>query len=210
LALVRPEDVPSEARVRRPRKDATLNRERVLQAAEAVFAESGLHASTDEVARRAGVGVATVFRHFATKEALVQALLERHQERLLVELRPCLDQPDPALGLAGFFQLMMEQARAKKVLVQTLEQAGIDFKKTGVNVSSDLRRALDHLLIRAQQAGSVRPDVNGLDAWVLLTGLCQSALGPYWSDEVQSTMLNIVLRGLMAGEGSEDPAHNRQ
>lgn len=187
-------------REKRPRKDAALNRERVLQAAEAVFAETGLQTSTEEVARRAGVGIATLFRHFATKEALIQALLERHQDRLLVDLQPFVDHPDPAAGLSGFFGLMLEQARAKKVLVQALEQAGIDFRTSGVQVTSDLRLALDELMSRAQHAGVVRPDVTGLEAWTLLTGLCLSALGPHWTDEVQHTLLSIVFRGLMPSE----------
>ncbi|ULH14070.1 hypothetical protein MF271_00905 (plasmid) [Deinococcus sp. KNUC1210] len=84
--------------------------------------------------------------------------LERHQDQLLVDLQPLIDHPDPAAGLSGFFVLMLEQARAKKVLVHSLEQAGIDFRMSGVQVTSDLRRTLDELPNRVQHAGAVRPE----------------------------------------------------
>src|SRR6202162_6211579 len=81
----------------RPRRaDAVRNRERVLAAAEAVFAESGLMAQVEEVARRAGVGVGTVCRHFPTKQALVEAVLTSMFEAVVEEAREALAGPGPA------------------------------------------------------------------------------------------------------------------
>ena len=81
--------------VRPLRADARRNRERVLTAAAVVFSEHGHEAQMDDVARRAGVGVGTVYRHFPTKEALMEALALDHFERVLAAARKALDREDP-------------------------------------------------------------------------------------------------------------------
>src|SRR3954451_4813169 len=88
------------------RSDARRNRERVLAAAEAVFSEMGLRAQVEEVARRAGVGVGTVWRHFPTKQALVEAVLEPMYESLLTDARPALEQADPGATFHTFFNAL--------------------------------------------------------------------------------------------------------
>src|ERR1700693_6131204 len=97
----------------RPRRaDAVRNRERVLAAAEAVFAESGLMAQVEEVARRAGVGVGTVCRHFPTKQALVEAVLEAMYESVVHDAQVALAQVDAGDAFRSFFVSLSEfQAR---------------------------------------------------------------------------------------------------
>src|SRR3954464_4059086 len=103
--------VPLETQPPR-RADAVRNRERVLAAAEAVFAASGLKAPVEEVARRAGVGVGTVCRNFPTKQALVEAVLTSMYESLLGRARDALGHPDPGAAFEHFFVALPEfQAR---------------------------------------------------------------------------------------------------
>src|ERR1700747_2326413 len=94
------------------RSDARRNRERVLVAAGDGFSKTGLRAQVEEVARRAGVGVGTVCRHFPTKQALVEAVLEAMYESLLDDARRALEQPDPGAAFHSFFNALSEfQAR---------------------------------------------------------------------------------------------------
>src|ERR1700680_4470101 len=93
----------TEITARPMRSDARRNRERVLIAAEDVFSEKGLRAQVEEVARRAGVGVGTVCRHFPTKQALVEAVLTSMFESVLEQAREALAAPDPAEAFERFF-----------------------------------------------------------------------------------------------------------
>src|SRR3954462_1888894 len=109
------EDVTS----RPMRSDARRNRERVLVAAEDVFSEMGLRASIEEVARRAGVGVGTVCRHFPTKQALVEAVLEAMYESLAHDAQEALDRSDPGEAFRTFFTSLSEfQARHRALAEQ--------------------------------------------------------------------------------------------
>jgi AcrR family transcriptional regulator len=155
------------------RADARRNRERVLAAAEAVFGEHGATASTEEVARRAGVGIGTVFRHFPTKQALYEAIVVRRLSRL-VEEAP-LDADDPAEAFRSFFARIVDESAAKKAFADTMAVLGIDVKKSAPDVGEEIRRALGVLLERAQAAGTIRSDVTQAEVFVLLAGACMAA-----------------------------------
>jgi AcrR family transcriptional regulator len=155
------------------RADARRNRERVLTAAEEVFGERGAGASTEEVARRAGVGIGTVFRHFPTKEALYEAIVVRRLTRLLAEAPR--DAADPGAAFRAFFTRIVEEAAAKKAFADTMAVVGIDVKKSAPDVGEDIRGALGDLLERAQDAGAIRPDVSRDEVMVLLAGACLAA-----------------------------------
>src|SRR5438105_699085 len=107
MAVAKHEDVSSgivrasgdAAAGRHLRADARRNRQRVLEAAEAVLATHGLAAPIDEIARAAGVGVGTVYRHFPTKEALLEAIVLSHLEPILAEVRSLLTAADPGGAL---------------------------------------------------------------------------------------------------------------
>jgi AcrR family transcriptional regulator len=155
------------------RADARRNRERVLAAAEEVFAERGVAASTEEVARRAGVGIGTVFRHFPTKEVLYEAIVVRRLSQL-VEDAP-LEDDDAGGAFREFFGRIVEVAATKKAFADTMAVVGIDVKKSAPDVGEEIRRTFALLLERAQQAGAIRPDVTLPEVWVLLAGACLAA-----------------------------------
>ena len=176
------------------RADARRNRERILAAAEVVFAEKGASASTEEVARRAGVAIGTIFRHFPTKEALLQALIGDLVTRLDEEVRALVREGDPATGLFSFFSSMVEQSAAKKTIVDLLAAAGINLPVA--KPVQALRESIEALLLQAQQTGAVRGDVEVREVLALLTATCQAALQSGWDHDLQDRTLRIVFDGL--------------
>ena len=132
------------------RADAQRNRARILDAAEAVFAEFGTRASTEEVARRAGVAIGTVFRHFPTKDDLLAAIMKR----LLAQLVEEAGKQD----LFAFFRHLVAQAAAKKTVVDLLAGSGVDIRLP--DAVGHLEEAVGRLLEEAQAAGAVADSVR--------------------------------------------------
>ena len=155
---------------RAPRSDARRNRERVLAAAQAAFAADGLAVPLDEIARRAGVGAGTVYRHFPTKEILFAAVVFGRLRRLVDEARSLLEADDPGEAFNAFISDMVEEGATKKDLVDALAGAGIDVDVAGAPVTQELTDAVAALLVRAQRAGAVRGDVTRADVMALLLG----------------------------------------
>ncbi|MFC5816251.1 TetR/AcrR family transcriptional regulator [Nonomuraea harbinensis] len=179
------------------RADARRNRERILAAAEAVFAEHGASASTEEVAARAEVAIGTVFRHFPTKNDLLGATLKRLLDRLAEEAAVLSDEGDPATALFTFFAQVVEEAAARRTVAELLAGGGVD-----VRVGKPLRRLeepLATLLTRAQQAGTVREDVRLDEVMALLAGTTQAALLTGWTPDLRDRTLRIIFDGCRPG-----------
>ncbi|GAA0351601.1 TetR/AcrR family transcriptional regulator [Actinoallomurus spadix] len=180
------------------RADALRNRARVLEAAEAVFAEHGTTASTEQVARRAGVGVGTVFRHFPTKEALLEAVFVARLDRLATEADALMSAEDPGAAFFGFFARVVDHAATKNALSAALAEAGVDVRASTAGTGRELRRALGALLGRAQEAGAVRSDVGLPEILTLLVGASQAAEHVGGDAGVRARALAVVFDGLRA------------
>src|SRR3954451_8352022 len=152
------------------RQDARENRERILAAAESVFGTRGEAGSTEEVARLAGVGIATVFRHFPTKEALIEATLVQHFTSLLDRTRAAAVAPNPSEALSALIHEMIERGASKLTLASMLGDA----PPAVAAVASEVKAAVDTALRRAQAAGTVRPDVGVEELYLLIRGLAQT------------------------------------
>ncbi|WUI03847.1 TetR/AcrR family transcriptional regulator [Spirillospora sp. NBC_00431] len=151
------------------RADARRNRDRILQAAFEAFAEDGQLVPLDEIARRAGVGAGTVYRNFATKEALFRAVVADRIERIIDEAHALLDaDDDPAEDFYGFLSWVVERAMFNHALCDALATDVSTFDKSGED--TEFTRALDALLRRAQSVGAVRSDVSVQDVRTLLVG----------------------------------------
>jgi len=179
---------------KRLRADARRNRARILAAAEEVFSEQGASASTEEVASRAGVAIGTVFRHFPTKNDLLRAIMKDLLLRLTDEVNTLNTDGDPATALFAFFTRMVEQAAAKKTVVELLTRTGVEVQVA--EPVQALRQGIHGLLTRAQQAGAVREDVRTAEVMALLTSTCQGALDAGWDADLQRRTLTIVFNGL--------------
>ena len=179
---------------RRPprRADAVRNRAAILAAAEAVFAERGPAASTEEVARRASVAVGTVFRHFPTKRDLLVAILKALLARLDAEARQ-LAADDPATGLFRFFRTVVDEAAARTTVLALLRPTGD--VRAGHALAS-LQEPIAELLRQGQQAGSVRPDLGIAEVIALLTSVTEGALAGGWDVPLRDQVLRVVTDGL--------------
>lgn len=179
------------------RKNALANRERILYAAERVFGERGVSGSTEEVAQRANVGIATVFRHFPTKSALIEATLLRHFELLNDKVSQLVEHPEPAMALRDVVQEMIEQGSTKLALISALTDGSLP--ASTADASSELRAHLGQLLGRVEQAGALREGVTVDVVYLLLRGLAQAcATAPPGRDTMHMAM-NVVLDGLSSG-----------
>ncbi len=152
------------------RADARRNRARVLAAAQEAFAAEGLAVPLDEIARRAGVGAGTVYRHFPTKEALFEAVVADRLEALAGEGRAALREPDPGPAFYGFLGRMLADAQQKKDLADALAGAGIDLRTSTQSAAADLQKQLGELLARAQREGAVRRDIDVADLHAITFG----------------------------------------
>ena len=179
------------------RADAERNRERILAAAEEVFGEVGVAGSTEEVARRAGVGVGTVFRHFPTKDELVAAALVAHFTELTAQARAAAEEKDAASGLRRLVRTMIETG-AVKVRLLELVRAGGEPPAVVVAASGELRDAVGAVLRRAQRAGAVRRSVSVDEVYLLIRGLAQASASQPTSARTLARAVEVVLDGLAA------------
>ncbi|MFI6765711.1 TetR/AcrR family transcriptional regulator [Streptomyces sp. NPDC050355] len=156
--------------VLRPRADARRNRALVLQAARSAFEEQGLGVPLGEIARRAGVGAGTVYRHFPSKEALFRATIVERIELFTDTARDLIDVEDPGGVFFRFLASVVRLASQNKALCDALAAAGAGRLEPSPGVGRDFDEALEALLARAQQAGAVRKDVGITDLRALLVG----------------------------------------
>jgi AcrR family transcriptional regulator len=178
------------------RADARTNRVRVLDAAEEVFGQGGESASTEEVARLAGVGIATVFRHFPTKAGLLEAVLIRRFERLRDQAQRLASAEDPGRAFFDFFAHMVADASGKIAIAEALADAGGDAPGSAARASDELERAVGVLLERAQEAGAVRKDIGLPEVYALLIGASRAAALARLDENVRARALAIVFDGL--------------
>jgi len=176
------------------RANAVANRERILVAAEAVFGEHGAAGSTEDVAARAGVGIATVFRHFPTKSALVEAALIRHFEVLNQQASGLAGRPDAGSALRTLIRTMIQTGSTKLTLASLLADG--TFPLTVLAASETLRATVRDVLARAAAAGQIRQDVTVDEVYLLVRGLAQACATTTTARRTLDGAINIVLAGL--------------
>ncbi len=181
------------------RADAARNRARLLVAADKVLVAHGGVASTEDVAREAGVGVGTVFRHFPTKEALLTAVYLARLERLTERARGAASAADAGEAFFRFLLDTVHQSRCKRLLADSLAAAGVDVKSQAEPAVAELRAAVGVLLTRAQQARAVRRDVDVPAIMALL--VAASRLSEHLADDPsrREPTLGVLFDGLRAG-----------
>jgi AcrR family transcriptional regulator len=180
---------------RKPRADAIRNRERVLEAAKEVFSQGGPEASLEAVARRAGVGIGTLYRHFPTREALYEAVYRREVEQL-VELRKHLQaETVPVEALRLWIGAGVEFMATKKGMAAALAMAAASSSELAAYSLDQLSRALGELLQRAVSAGEIRADIDPEDLLRTLVGMCYAHDRPGWQAKVLR-LVNVFIDGL--------------
>lgn len=175
------------------RADAKRNRERVLAIAQQVFAAEGLAVPIDEIAKRAGVGIGTVYRHFPTKEALFAAIVHDRMERLIEYATSLGNAAKPGDALFAVLDRLIEDGGHKKDLVDALTGAGVDVKVQGKETRVRLQKALDHLIKRARGAKAVRAGIDAEDVLALLAATFRAS-----ASSGSKKLFAVVLDGLRA------------
>ncbi len=182
--------------VRPLRADAARNRARVLEVAYETFAAVGLSVPIDEIARRAGVGAGTVYRHFPTKEDLFRAVVEDRIARIVDEGSALTDGEEPGTALFTFLRSMVLQWGATdKGLTDALAGSGIDIETAMPETEGAFLSVLGKLLKAAQDAGAVRPDLDVLDVKAILVGcLAMQAASPDGAERLTEVVLDGLRR----------------
>jgi AcrR family transcriptional regulator len=180
--------------VRALRADAARNRARVLEVAYETFAAEGLSVPIDEIARRAGVGAGTVYRHFPTKEELFHAVIENRMQGLIDDGYALLKLDGPGEAIFTFLRSMVLQwGAADRGLVDALAGFGIDIASAASDAEDTFLALLGELLRAAQQAGTVREDIGVREVKAILVG-CQ-AMEAY-NSALAERVTDVVIDGL--------------
>jgi AcrR family transcriptional regulator len=186
------------------RADARRNREKVLAAARAVFADQGVDAQMDDVARRADVGVGTVYRHFPTKDALLTALTDELFEVIAAHAREMLELDDPWEAFLDTMWFSGEKTAGDRAFAEILGAAsGLPTTCPG---KRDLIATTGELMRRCIAAGRMRPDAMIDDIPLLMCGIGSASALAHPRPEAWRRHLQIVLDGLRA-EAASAPLH---
>jgi len=178
------------------RADARRNRQRLLDAALQVYAERGADdASLDEIARRAGVGIGTLYRHFPTRQALLEAVYRDQVEELCAVARELPGEAPPEQALERWLRALMAFATTKKNLSSSL-MSGPNKSEVATSCSAMVREAATKLLAEAQQTGQVRADVDAVDLLHMSHALAIAADLPYSHPDQGERLMSVLLAGL--------------
>lgn len=167
------------------RADAQRNLTRVLEAAAEAFNERGPDVSVDEIARRAGVGHATVFRRFPTKDALIRAVVRQRLDELAALAETALAAPDPDAAFTDYVWAAMELHARDRGLFECMDRCLKDEK------TQEIVALTERIVIRAQKAGAIRRDISCGDVPTLIGAVMTAAPPDHWRSHME-----VVLDGL--------------
>jgi AcrR family transcriptional regulator len=180
---------------RGPRSDSLRNREKLLAAARAVFSAGGPDASLEAVARTAGVGIGTLYRHFPTREALFGAVY-RHEVDQLVELAGALAaDPQPVDALRRWLHANVGMVATKKGMLTALAPATDGAQALYADSAERLVRSVGALMARAVAAGEIRDDITPEDLMRAVIGMCYTREQPGWQ-EIVVRLVDVFVDGL--------------
>jgi AcrR family transcriptional regulator len=192
---------PSDKSTRKPRADAIRNRERVLEAAKAVFSAGGAEASLEAVARSAGVGIGTLYRHFPTREALFEAVYRREVQHLADLAEQLKQEAQPVDALRHWMCSNVKFVATKKGMSAALALAAYKNSELFSYSFDRLTQAVGGLLERAIAAGEIRDDITPEDLLRALVGMCYMNDRPGWQTSVLR-LVDVFIDGLRIRLGS--------
>jgi AcrR family transcriptional regulator len=179
---------------RKPRTDAQQNRERILKVAKEAFAQSGASASLDDIARQAGVGAGTLYRHFPTRDALLEAVYRTEVERLAAAERKFAQTMSPVEALRAWMLLFVDYIATKQIIAPALNTIVGGPSKVYEASGAQITGAIDALVERAIESGDIRRDLNALDLLRALIGVSNVASSPDWQQSARR-LVDILISG---------------
>jgi AcrR family transcriptional regulator len=187
--------------VRKPRADARRNRDGLLEAAKAAFAEVGAEASLDEIARRAGVGIGTLYRHFPTRDAIVEAVYRREVQQLADAAPRLIESMAPAEALRAWMRLFIDYIAAKRVIAPALKSLVGGGSALYADSRSRINEAIALLVERAQASGDIRPNADPTDLLRALIGFAYVNSAPDWEASARR-LIDLLIDGLRSQRGN--------
>jgi AcrR family transcriptional regulator len=179
---------------RKPRADAQRNRERILEMAKLAFTRSGANTSLDDIASEAGVGPGTLYRHFPTREDLLQAVYRSEMEKLAAAERKFAQTMPPLEALRSWLLLFVEAIEAKQLIAPALSTLIGDPKKVFAASHDQIHEALSALVKRAIKSGDMRKDADPMDLLRALVGVAHVATSPDWQQSAKR-LVDILITG---------------
>jgi AcrR family transcriptional regulator len=184
----------SQVKDRKPRTDALRNRERILEAAKRAFSLSGANASLDEIAKEAGVGPGTLYRHFPTREDLLEAVYRTEVEKLAAAERKFAETLPPVEALRAWMLLFVDYIAAKQIIAPVLNALIGDPKKIFEASYEQVWGAIRALVKRAIKSGDIRKDLDPIDLLRALIGVANMSTSPDWQQSARR-LVDILITG---------------
>ena len=180
---------------RKPRADAERNRLLLVEQAKATFAEKGSAASLDEIARAAGVGIGTLYRHFPTRDALVSAVYRKESDQLAAAAPRLAGTLDPVAALRAWMLLFVDYLATKRGMAEVLNSLTDGPSGLYAESSHGMLTALGMLVDRASTSGDLRSDIDPADLLRAVGGVAYLSPAPDWQ-ETARRMVDILIAGL--------------
>jgi AcrR family transcriptional regulator len=180
------------------RADARRNRDRLIKAAADAFARFGIGASLEAIAREAGVGAGTLYRHFATREALIEAVYRHEVEGLVAAAEELSRTREPEVALAEWMQRFVGYIATKRGMRDSLRLLLESNSPLVAETSGLVPLAFRDLMEKAVQAGTIRPDANSSDVLHALSSIYSTTDGPDWQDR-STRLVSLIIDGLRYG-----------
>jgi AcrR family transcriptional regulator len=188
----------SQSKERRPRTDAQRNRERILEVAKEAFTRSGADASLDDIAKQTGVGAGTLYRHFPSREALIEAVYRTEVEKLAAAERNFAETMPPIEALRAWMLLFVDYIATKKIIAPALNTLLGGHSKVVEASHTQIWEAIRALVKRAIKSGEIRKDLDPIDLLRALIGVSNVASSPDWQQSARR-LVDILITGSRPG-----------
>jgi AcrR family transcriptional regulator len=179
---------------RKPRTDAQRNRERILGVAKEAFTQHGADASLDDIAKQAGVGPGTLYRHFPTRDALIEAVYHTEVEKLATAERKLSGNLSPVEALRAWMMLFVDYVAAKHIIAPALNSVVGGPSRLYESSRAQIAGAIGALVKRAIKSGDIRKDLEPFDFLRALIGVSNVASGPDWPQSARR-LVDILITG---------------
>jgi AcrR family transcriptional regulator len=180
--------------LRKPRTDAQRNRERILEVAKQAFTRYGANASLDDVAKEAGVGAGTLYRHFPTRDALIEAVYRTEVEKLAAAERKFAETMAPIDALRAWMLLFIDYIAAKHIIAPALNTFVGGASKLYEGSRAQIQGAIEALVKRAIKSGDMRKDIEPFDLLRALIGVSSVLSSPDWQQSAKR-LVDILIAG---------------
>ena len=184
----------SQSDPRKPRADAQRNRGRILEVAKEAFTRFGAGASLDDISKQAGVGPGTLYRHFPTRDALIEAVYRSEVEKLAAAACKLAEEKPPMEALRAWMLLFVDHIAAKQIIAPALNSVFGGASKLYEGARGLVQGSIDALVKRAIKSGDIRKDIDAFDLLRALIGVSHVAAGPGWQQSARR-LVDILIAG---------------